>query len=169
MRKEYRENSWLGQIRKMNRKFDSRVGKMPGLLYELKQKPPLTRSELVGIPIMGVYVFYKEENPIYVGRSNRLKERIQEHGRPSAGHNSAPFAFNVALEEIRRIRQIPKDLTRAELARKSYFKEPFKKAKARVANMRIRVIKIEDQVEQALFEIYASLALNTKYNDFGTH
>ena len=35
--------------------------------------------------------------------------------------------------------------------------------------MKIRVVQIDDQVTQALFEIYAALALETKYNDFRTH
>ncbi len=35
--------------------------------------------------------------------------------------------------------------------------------------MQTKVIEIEDQITQALFEIYAALILNTKYNDFSTH
>ena len=49
------------------------------------------------------------------------------------------------------------------------FVEEFEAAKNRIARMKIRVIGIDDQVEQALFEIYAALTLNTKCNDFSTH
>ena len=45
----------------------------------------------------------------------------------------------------------------------------FEAAKNRIARTKIRFIEIEDQIEQALFEIYAHLTLNTKYNDFSTH
>ena len=38
----------------------------------------------------------------------------------------------------------------------------------RVSKMQIRVIEIEDPVEQTLFEVYASLELETK-NEWGTH
>ena len=31
------------------------------------------------------------------------------------------------------------------------------------------MIDIEDQAEQAMFEMYASLALETEFNDFSTH
>ena len=35
--------------------------------------------------------------------------------------------------------------------------------------MEIRYVAITDEVEQALFEIYAALALKTPYNHFGTY
>lgn len=45
----------------------------------------------------------------------------------------------------------------------------FLAAKKRVALMEIRYVAITDEVEQALFEIYAALALKTRYNHFGTY
>ena len=73
----------------MQDKFSEYVGRMSGLLYELKAKPLLNRDELKNIPKSGIYVFYDEGKSLYVGRSNRLKERIMEHGRPSSDHYSA--------------------------------------------------------------------------------
>jgi hypothetical protein len=142
---------------------------MPILLDELKGKPQLNRNELRGIPKSGIYVFYERNKPLYVGRSNRLKERIQEHGRPSSDHYSATLAFNIAKEAVEHRQKIPKGITRKELEKAPGFNRLFFEARIRVAEMKIRVIGIEDQITQALFEIYAHLALNTKYNDFGTH
>ena len=154
----------------MKDKFNEYIQRMPILLNELKGKPLLNRHELEGIPKSGVYVFYREGKPLYVGRSNRLKERIQEHGRPSSDHYSATFAFRLAKEEMSKDKDIPKDITRKELENAPGFAEMFYIARANVAQMKIRVIEIECQVDQALFEIYAVLALNTtKYNDFSTH
>ena len=59
--------------------------------------------------------------------------------------------------------------TRGELERVPGFEEAFFIAKGQVAEMQVKVIEIEDQISQELFEIYAALTLNTEYNDFGTH
>ena len=152
----------------MNKSFNELVGKMPGLLQSVESQHFRTRENLVGIPERGVYVFYENDKALYVGRSNRLKTRLQEHGRPSSGHNSAPFAFNLAREKMH-AEEIPPYVTRKELEQAPGFEEAFFDARNRVAQMKIRIIQIDDQVTQALFEIYAALALNAPYNDFSTH
>ena len=153
----------------MNVKFNELVAQMPGLFEGLESQPFRTRDNLAEIPERGVYVFYENNKALYVGRSNRLKARIQVHGRPSARHSSAQFAFNLAKEKIARYRDIPKDITRKELEKAPGFERAFFEAKNRVAQMKIRVVQINDQVTQALFEIYAALSLDTRYNDFRTH
>ena len=153
----------------MSVQFDQLIDKMPKLLNDLKSQPLLTRDNLAGIPNQGVYVFYQNNKPVYVGRSNNLKRRIQQHGRLSSRHNSASLAFNIAKEMMGRNEQIPKFITRKELEEAPGFDQVFFLARNTVANMKIRVIEIEDQIEQALFEIYAALTLNTRYNDFSTH
>jgi predicted GIY-YIG superfamily endonuclease len=155
---------------KMNVKFKKLAEQMPGLLQNLEFQPPRTRGNLAGIPKRGVYVFYENNKALYVGRSDGLKKRIQQHGRPSATHNSATFAFNLAKEEMAPYRDIRKYPTRKALQQASGFKGAFSEAKNRVAEMKIRVIQIDDPFTQALFEIYAVLTLDTtRYNDFSTH
>jgi len=153
----------------VNKSFNELVATMPGLLQSLQSQPFRTRKNLVGIPKQGVYVFYENDKALYVGRSNRLKKRLQEHGRLSSTHNSAPFAFNLAKEKMQRAKEIPPYVRRKELEHAPGFDYAFFEAKNRVAEMKIRVMQIDDQVTQALFEIYAALALNTPYNDFSTH
>jgi len=148
--------------------FNELVAKMPGLLQSLESQLFRTRKNLIGIPERGVYIFYENDKVLYVGRSNRLKARLQEHGRLSSTHNSASFAFNLAKEKMR-AKEIPAYVTRKELEQAPGFDEAFFEAKNRVAQMKIRVMQIDDQVTQALFEIYAALALNAPYNDFSTH
>jgi len=152
----------------MNMKFDELVAKMPGLLQNLESQPFRTRENLVAIPKSGVYVFYENDKALYVGRSNRLRTRLQEHGRLSSTHNSASFAFNLAKEKMR-AKGIPGYVTRKELEQAPGFDKAFFEAKNRVVQMKIRVIQVDNQVTQALFEIYAALALNAPYNDFSTH
>ena len=158
----------------MQDNFGEYIRRMPILLNELKGTPLLNRNELKDIPRSGVYVFYGEgnpfeDNPLYVGRSNRLKERIQEHGRPSSDHYSATLAFNMAKERMNFNRNKRRLATRNELEKAPGFKKAFFLTKKQVAEMQVKVIEIEDQIAQALFEIYAALTLNTEYNDFGTH
>ena len=83
----------------MTRQFDRMVAKMPNLLHRLQSGKLLSRDNIGDIPQCGVYVLYENDKPIYVGRSNRLKSRLLGHSRPSSGHNSATFAFNLAKEE----------------------------------------------------------------------
>jgi len=153
----------------MKDKFGEYIQRMPILLNELKGKPLLNRNELTDIPKSGVYVFYREGEPLYVGRSNRLKERMQEHGRPSSDHYSATLAFNMAKEKMNYKSNGHRLAPRNDLEKAPGFKEAFFRTRKQVAEMQVRVIEIEDQIEQAMFEIYAHLALNTKYNDFRTH
>lgn len=153
----------------MGNKFKKYIDQLPRLLEDLGQQELRSRNNLVGIPKRGIYVFFEHENPIYVGRSDRMKERIQQHGRPSSGHNSAPFAFNLAKDAAKR-KGIDVNKKRDELEKGPAFRDLFKKAKESVLLMSVQVIKIDDPILQTLFEVYAAIALNTtKYNDFETH
>ena len=153
----------------MNEEWNLLIKQLPKLLNQLTSQPLRPTDDRGVLPKKGVYVFYEKDKAIYVGRSNRLKSRIQQHGRQSSMHNSASLAFRMAKEEMARLHDIPKDITRKELEEAPGFDMLFFNARLRVAQMKIRVIGINDQVTQALFEIYAALALNTKYNDFSTH
>ena len=153
----------------MSVKFNQLVAKMPELLKVLESQPFLTRDNLGDIPEKGVYVFYENGKPLYVGRSNRLKGRIQEHGRPSSDHYSATLAFSMAKEEVKYKRNEHRLVTRNELEKAPGFEKAFFLARKQVAEMQVKAVEIEDQITQALFEIYAALTLNTQYNDFSTH
>jgi excinuclease UvrABC nuclease subunit len=72
----------------MNAKFEKIINQLSDLMQQLANSPLRQRNSLGDIPNKGIYVFYENEEPIYVGRSNRMKDRIQEHGRKSSYHNS---------------------------------------------------------------------------------
>ena len=62
----------------------------------------------------------------------------------------------------------------AEGSRKALCVEPavaeaFRQAKTRVRNMDLRFVEEADHTRQARLEIYASVVLQTRYNDFDTH
>lgn len=113
----------------------------------------------------GVYVLYECGKPMYVGRSDKLADRLLQHGQPSGGSETASFAFNIAKDKFAGSQSV----SRQELQQNAKFKDLFTEAKDRVRKMDVRVVGIEDDIEQAIFEIYAHMKLATRYNTFENH
>ena len=155
----------------MNERFGELIDKMPTNLQSLLEQPPITIDEIgiTQMPQKGVYVFFEDNKPIYVGRSNRLKERLREHSQSSSDHYSATLAFRITKKSASAIRIKSKKQTNEQLMKNSDFVKEFKAAKERISRVKIRFVEIEDQIEQAVFEIYAHLELGTELNDFNTH
>lgn len=153
----------------MSKEFDSCVAEMPDLMKKLMISPLKHWSDTLDLPIRGIYVFFENEKPIYVGRTNRMKARIKEHGLSSSKNNKAPFAFNLAKKEAVE-KGIDINFSRVELEDNELFNNLFQQAKKRVSNMCIRVIEVNDEIKQTLFEVYASMELKTMdYNSFDNH
>ena len=152
----------------MNKKFKEMVDKMPLQLQQLLEGTPVSIESIgvTDVPNKGVYIFCENDKPIYVGRSNRMKERLKEHSQISADHYSATLAFRIAKQDFPAQQR---KLTNKQLREDSDFEKKFNAAKKRIANAEIRFVEIEDQVEQSVFEIYAAFVLETELNDFGTH
>ena len=58
---------------------------------------------------------------------------------------------------------------RAHLVQDPAFASAFTDAKARIRRMSVRFVQEDDQLRQALLEIYVHVALGTPFNDFATH
>ncbi|MCH7740656.1 MAG: GIY-YIG nuclease family protein [Chloroflexi bacterium] len=153
-----------------NSQFDAVIEKMPKLLWDLRSSRARSRDDLRDIPQHGIYVFYENNVPVYVGRSRQLKQRLQVHSRPSSGHNSATFAFILATQVARKQNFEFGQMTRTQLENDPVFGEFFRQAKVRVGEMKIRVVEVTGPITQTVFEVYAALALGTTtHNDFETH
>ena len=152
----------------MNDKFDEMIDQLPLLLNQLVKSPSKNRDTLGVLPQKGIYVFYENECPIYVGRSNRIKERLLEHSRPSSTHTSATFAFNLAKKAAIEKEIDVNNKARVHLENDSVFSSLYFEAKERVSRMSIKVIQIDDPIIQTIFEVYVSVKLDT-LNDFDTH
>jgi len=142
---------------------------MGGLLTELLAAPEAPRDEHNFIPkAAGVYLF-SDSNPVYVGQTRNLRARLRTHTTSSATENQASFAFLIAKAnagtagiDLRRARKV--------LEADPHFAKHFQAAKARVAQMNVRWIELDDPIERTLFEVYAALALDTvAFNSFETH
>lgn len=186
--------------------FEDVIAKMPKYLQELQSCQVIAKNSNGTLsPALhtdsGIYVFYENGQPMYVGRSDRLGERLHEHSRPSSGETSASFAFNIAREqfiqefreefifeyvellkaELGEQRALEKLLTTpldtlepASIRRKTLQEIPaftlrFRKAKKRVRHMTIRVVEIQDPIEQTIFEVYTHTKLGTPFNTFENH
>jgi len=167
-----RQKQVLYKDKDMNNEFKELVDQLPSLLEQLLNSPLKPWGNLGSLSQKGIYVFFEYRHPMYVGRvgrTNRMGDRIKEHGRPSSTHNNAPFAFNLAKKAAKR-KGIDLSKQRVELEKDPTFAKLFSEAKVRVSRMSVRVINIDDPIIQTLFEVYASIALKTtEYNVFDTH
>ncbi|MBI1804752.1 MAG: GIY-YIG nuclease family protein [Ignavibacteriae bacterium] len=122
------------------------------------------------MPASGVYLFTERGAHLYVGRSNRLRDRIRRHGAVNSRQNVAAFAFKIARQETRQTEATYRtEGSRKQLAEDPAFAEAFLAAKARIREMNVRFVEETNQLRQAILEIYAAVVLETPFNDFDTH
>ena len=152
----------------MVKKFNERIERLQSYYDKLEKCDAVERHNLAKVPSQGVYLFLDGTIPIYVGRTNRMKARLLEHGRKSSGHNDASFAFKLARTEAGKLNMTLKG-SRETLAVDKEFSTLFLEAKNRVSKMQIKYVEITDPVDQCLFEVFLSEALETPFNDFDNH
>lgn len=106
----------------------------------------------------GIYVFYHNDEPFYVGISQTLLNRIDGHVKGN-DHHSNTLAYKIALVKYEYSNNKKYTEERKDLS----FKNDI------LPNQKFNFIKIEDNNELALFEIYCSMRLKTSLNIFATH
>jgi hypothetical protein len=152
--------------------FGTHVDQLPNLLAALVACSPATRTELAKrIPknTPGIYAFYQDGRPVYVGRTRDLRRRLGEHGRESSSHYSASFAFLRARKVAESNGHDLRGFSRKELANEhEAFRDFFAASKMTVAEMTVRWVAVDEAVTQALLEVYAALELDTPFNSFET-
>jgi len=95
---------------------------------------------------------------------------LRQHSVPGSQHDHAVFAFKLARERTGHTQAAYNTKeSRAALCKDPEFLAAFDEAKRRVRAMDVRYVEESDSLRQALLEIYASVALETRYNDFDTH
>ena len=117
------------------------------------------------MPKEGIYLFSENNEPLYVGRTRRLKERLREQSRVEG----EVFAFRLAREETgyTEVTYTTKG-SREDLMKKPDFQEAMRDALSRIQKMNVQFVEESDPVKQTLLEIYVAVALETKYNSFTT-
>jgi hypothetical protein len=118
--------------------------------------------------IGGIYVFYENDIPLYVGRTNNIKRRIRIHRSSDAMGSS--FAYKLALEDAKHAGlDLSSSKNKAHRMAMPEFRSLFNNARTRVGEMSVKWVPIENSITQAIFEMYVHLELDTKYNDFDNH
>ena len=147
------------------------TAQLPTLLAVLQACDPATRAQLAKrIPknTPGIYAFYHNGQPVYVGRTRDLRRRLGEHGRAGSSHYSASFAFLRARRAAADSGHELIGISRKDLSGHKVFGPLFVTEKVIVASMSVRWVIVSDAVTQALLEVYAALQLNTPFNSFET-
>ena len=144
--------------------FQETIERMKPLMDKLNSSEKRKWDRYKEAPQKGVYVFYDKGKLLYVGRSNRMRDRIREHGSDSSDRYSATFAFKLLREALNEPEGKAEDIEKDH-------REEYRQQRERVRTMTFQAVPMTDQLEQTLFEIYAILELGTtpKYNDFDTH
>lgn len=112
----------------------------------------------------GLYVFSHKKNAFYVGISRGVIKRILQHIKGKS-HNTSTLAYKIGILKYNNENNKPYNKTRTELNFENYV-EPFKEF---LSKQNIAFISIENDEELALFEIFCSMKLKTKFNTFETH
>lgn len=152
---------------------------------ELKQKIKAIERIVASIPSLpkyhldrlpkeaagpGIYILSEGSKIQYVGRTKHIRKRVQQHSRPSSGHNAAPFAFRLAKQALKLGRaSYTKKGSRAEVEKNPSFKMAFTNTKNRVRTMDVRFVREDDPVTQAIMEVCIAVEMKAQHNDFENH
>lgn len=98
-------------------------------------------------PIPGVFIMFEKGNPVYIGRSRTLSQRIGVDLR-SIQKSQATLTHKLLKSGLLNVNTM-------EETRKYMYK-----------HFTIKMLRMEDEYERAIFQIYASMKLNSKYNSF---
>ena len=161
--------SWGNMI--MNPVFKHYIDSLEPSFQKLIGMSPVTVETLPReLPPRGIYLFSESDAHLYVGRTNSIRTRLQNHCRPGSGHNSATFAFRLA-REITGMKQATyiAEGSRSSLEQHPVFGPAFVSQKKRIRSMHVRYVSEPDPMRQALLEMYVAVSLGTPHNDFDNH
>ena len=156
----------------MNETFRQHLDALHPAYERLIASAPFKFAQLAEqrIPERGVYLLTEGERHLYVGRSDNIRKRLQNHCRAGVTHLQAAFAFRLTREACGVPKATYKPVgSRADLMMQEPFRLSFVAQKARLREMDIRTVAEADGNRQALLEMYVAIALATPYNDFNNH
>lgn len=123
-----------------------------------------TKKENKKNDFKGLYVFFHKDTPFYVGISKGVIARIFQHTKGHS-HNTSTLAYNIGLVRYEIINGKPYLGDRKDLN----FATEVAPVKEFLMKQKIALIKIDDNEELYLFELYVSMKLQTWLNKFETH
>jgi hypothetical protein len=120
------------------------------------------------IPSTGIYLFSENDLPLYVGRTNNLRKRLQYHTRTN--HNQATFAFLLASHQTGNIKaSYQAKGSRQDLLNDPAFRSAFDEARQRIRKMDVQFVEEPDPIKQTILEVFTALQIKARFNDFDNH
>ena len=155
----------------MNTDLEELIERLKTSVVSVPELPYYTRLKLpVEAKQSGIYILTDRNRIQYVGRANCIRRRVQQHGRPSSGHNAASFAYLIAKKKYGVKKATYKaEGSRDDLMKNEIFEEHFKNAKRRIAKMKVQYIVENDPIAQAMLEIMVATNFKALHNDFENH
>lgn len=147
------------------------VAEMPRLLAGLKAAAKTRVSEVErGRGRSGVYAIFEGRSCIYVGRTKAHARRLKDHFNPASGENKAALAFILTRKALGLPTKYKAgDETRKGLMGQRRVRSKFDGQKKRIAAMHFAFVEVEDGPLQAMFEVYAAIALGARHSHFRNH
>ena len=153
----------------MSDKFDQIVRSVRQRFADLCASPKHRVACLPKVmPNAGIYLFSEGGHPLYVGRTNTLRRRLQGH--TCNNHNQATFAFRLARHQTGNLKASyqPKGSRKALLTEPG-FRAAFDVARSRIRTMDVQFVEEKDPTTQAILETFSALGTKAKFNDFDNH
>jgi len=120
------------------------------------------------MPEPGIYLFSEGGQPLYVGRTNRLRNRLQYHTRNN--HNQATFAFLLARYQTGNLKASYKpEGSRKDLLENLEFRAAFDTARERIRKMDVQFVEEPDPIKQTILEVFTAFETEAEFNDFDNH
>ena len=113
----------------------------------------------------GVYLLSESDRPLYVGRTRDMRGRLSDHR--SSAVTRATLTVKMARIETNRPATCAAGNSARDLYRHdSTFKTQFGRARRRIRAMQVRYVIENDDVRQAMLEIYASVELGASLREW---
>lgn len=152
----------------MSNAFQKLTSEMPELFERLNNSPVFNAKGIASQEKRpGVYVFLENGNPVHVGRTRNLKNRLRGH--ISRNHNSASFAFKRTRYILKKFATYVALGSRGDLLSDEVFATEFYQQISHVKAMDVRFLELNDPIKQYLLELYAHLEYGLPLDEFDTH
>lgn len=115
----------------------------------------------------GIYVLIEEGQPVYVGRTRNLAQRLRAH--VSASHNSASYAVKRVRRKYELSPTYKPEMSRHHITTQEPWRSSFLEEIENIRRMQFRFLEVRDPIDQYLLELYATMELGLDSSGFDTH
>ena len=112
----------------------------------------------------GIYILYEGAQPVYVGRTKKLKQRFRAHITPS--HNSASFALKRVRKRLGLASTYKKKGSRGWIVENH--RSEFLQEIESIKRMKYRFLEVSDNIDQYFLEYLSEAQLGLDHDGLDT-